>query len=273
VDGVVTGKGEGTWSEGKLTATASARFAGGRIEGLASPVIAEGIEADVEFTDLAALRSKQATVRVREITAGKVTLANLTAWLALAGSDLIDVTRVSAQAFGGELAMEAFTFVPSRKAVDTIVVFEGISAEEVMKLTEDLPARAAGKVSGRLPVQLDAVGLRLGTGWLGLQPGSTAEIQFNAAGLLTAGASPSSANYQVLQRVESGLLKLRVNELRLDIRPTDGPASRTARLHVAGEPVDPGLKAPVTLDLNVNGPLESLLNLGMKSGLKFGTKP
>jgi hypothetical protein len=122
-------------------------------------------------------------------------------------------------------------------------------------------------------VHFDAKGLRFGTGWLGVQPGSTAELQLNAAGLLTSGASPKSPSYAVLQKVESGLLKLNVTELRLDIRPPNSPEGRTAQLHVAGQPVDPTVKVPVVLDLNVNGPVEALLNLGMKSGLSIGTKP
>ena len=51
------------------------------------------------------------------------------------------------------------------------------------------------------------------------------------------------------------------------------PAGRTARLHLAGAPVDPDVKAPVILDLNVNGPLEKLINLGLDSRLSFGSKP
>ena len=142
-----------------------------------------------------------------------------------------------------------------------------------MALTRDLPAKAVGRVDGRFPLRLDDSGVRLGTGWLQLKPGVHAEIQFNATGLLTGGAAPSSPSYAVLKKVESGLLKLKVSELRLDIRPPNAPAGRTARLHLAGAPVDPDVKAPVILDLNVNGPLEKLINLGLDSRLSFGSKP
>jgi hypothetical protein len=85
--------------------------------------------------------------------------------------------------------------------------------------------------------------------------------------------STSSPSYAVLKKVESGLLKLGLTELRLEIRPPNAPAGRSATLHIAGAPLDPGVKAPVTLDLNVNGPLERLLNMGLDSRLSLGTKP
>jgi hypothetical protein len=107
---------------------------------------------------------------------------------------------------------------------------------------------------------------------LQLKPGAYAEIQFAAEGLLTTGVPQGNPSYAVLKKVESGLLKLKVSELRLDIRPPNAPENRSAQLHVAGEPVDPQVKAPVILDLNVNGPLEKLINLGLDSRISFGSK-
>jgi len=124
-------------------------------------------------------------------------------------------------------------------------------------------------VSGRFPIRVDDSGLRFGTGWLALTPGVYAELQLEAGGLLTNGVAAGSPSYSILKRIEAGLLKLRISELRLDIRPPAAPPGRSAQLHIAGSPVDPTVKAPVVLDLNVNGPLEKLLNLGMDSRVSF----
>jgi hypothetical protein len=174
---------------------------------------------------------------------------------------------------GGLVTAEPFVLVPSEAALDAVLLADGISIEEVMALTEDLPAKASGRVNGRLPVRIDEDGLRFGTGWLALKPGFPAEIAFNTKGLLTGGVAPGSPRHAVLQKIESGLLKLRIGELRLDIRPPNVPAGRSAQLHLKGEPVDPEVKAPVMLDLNVNGPLEKLINMGLDSRLSIGTKP
>jgi hypothetical protein len=271
--GTITGELTGGFRQGKFTAAGVAHLRDGRVGYPSAAIVAEGVEADLEFADAGRLITKPGQLRIRELQTPKVSFTDLRAEVALTGPERISVTQFSAKTLDGSISTEPFDYVPASEVLAAVVMVDGISAEKVMALTQNLPARASGKLSGRLPVHFDAKGLRFGTGWLGVQPGSTAELQLNAAGLLTSGASPKSPSYAVLQKVESGLLKLNVTELRLDIRPPNSPEGRTAQLHVAGQPVDPTVKVPVVLDLNVNGPVEALLNLGMKSGLSIGTKP
>lgn len=271
--GKFSGSVEGRWADGKLTATGRVHLQDGRLASTAKAITAEGIEADLEFTDFAALTTKPGTLRIRELRTGKLMLTDLVADFFLENSDRIAVTHATLKALGGSVTAEPFYFAPSRAELDAVLLADGISIEQVMALTQDLPAKATGRVNGRVPVRIGEGGLKLGTGWLALTPGVQAEIEFNAKGLLTGGAAPNSPRYAVLQRVESGLLKLRIGELRLDIRPPDAPEGRSARLHLKGAPVDPDVKAPIILDLNVNGPLEKLINMGMDSRLSIGTKP
>ncbi|MBI2814436.1 MAG: YdbH domain-containing protein [Opitutae bacterium] len=273
LEGRFTGQAEGRLAGKKLTTTGSVRLRDGRAKNAALAVTAEGIEAGLEFTDLAGLVSQPGAVRVRELRAGQLALREVDAGLALGGPDKITVQRASFQTLGGAVAVEPFNYFPSQREAELVVLVDGIDIAAVLALTQDLPARATGRVNGRFPLRIDAGGLRLGTGWLQLKPGVYAEMQFDATGLLTRGASASSPGYAVLKKVESGLLKLKITEMRLDIRPPNAPPGRSATLHIAGEPVDPDVKAPVVLDLNVNGPLEKLLNLGLDSRVSFGSKP
>ncbi len=268
-----TGSAEGRLAGKQLITSGTVRLREGRAAHPQGTVIAEGIEADLEFTDFAKVITKPGTLRVREVRTGQLALRDLAAEVALDGTSKIVVNHVSFTALGGTVSTEPFNYFPDRRELEAVVLVDGINIEEVMALTRDLPAKAVGRVNGRFPLRLDDSGVRLGTGWLQLKSGVHAQVQFNATGLLTGGASPSSPSYAVLKKIESGLLKLKVSELRLDIRPPNAPAGRSARLHIAGEPVDPDVKAPVTLDLNVNGPLERLINLGLDSRLSFGTKP
>lgn len=271
--GKFTGSAEGRLAGKELTTNGTVRLREGRAANPQGTITAEGIEADLEFTDFAEVVTKPGALRIREVRTGQLALRDLAAEVALAGTNKLAVSRLSFQALGGTVATEAFNYFPSLRELETVVLVDGINVEEVMALTRDLPARAKGRVNGRFPIRLDDSGVRLGTGWLQLKPGVYAEIQFNATGLLTGGASPSTPSYAVLKKVESGLLKLKISELRLDIRPPNAPAGRSAQLHLVGEPVDPDVKAPVILDLNVNGPLEKLINLGLDSRLSFGSKP
>ena len=273
VTGVLTGDVGGDYRDGKLSARGEFHLRDTRFAQAGMGLIAEGVEGDVEVADLAQLLARKAQLRAKSVMVGKFALTDLTTEFSRTESGSFAVAGISAQALGGSVHVEPFVYRLGETGAEAVVRAEGIRAEQVMALTEDLPARASGALSGRLPIRYDGDGLKLGTGWLGLAEGVTAEIQLHAAGLLTAGTSPKSPSYAVLKKVEEGILKLRVTEMRLDIRPPNAPPGRTAQLHVVGAPVDPEVKAPVTLDLNVNGPIESLLNLGLKSKVGMGTKP
>ena len=276
----------GAWDmAGKLTGSAAGKLAGrklvlggpvrlreGRVRYEPKDVTAEGIEADLDFIDLDKFVTKPGTLRVRELRVGQLALRDLAGDFAFADANQLVVSRLSLNVLGGSAAAEPFKYFLNLRELEAVVLVEGVDVREVMALTQDLPAQATGRVNGRFPLRIDGSGLRLGTGWLELKPGVYAEIQFKAAGLLTSGVAVGSPSYTVLNRIESGLLKLKVSELRLDIRPPNAPPGRSAQLHVVGEPVDPGVKAPVTLDLNVNGPLEKLINLGLGSNVSLGPK-
>jgi hypothetical protein len=269
--GRLTGSAQGRWAGKTFAATAQVHVADGRVVSPAHNVTADGVAVDLEFTDLDKFVTKPGTLRVAALQVGQFKLSEIDAEFAFGDANKIIVSRAALKALGGSLAVEPFKYFLSLRELDLVVLADNISVEEVMALTKDLPAKASGRVDGRLPVHIDDGGLRLGTGWLALKPGVYAQIQFAAAGLLTAGVSAKNPSYTVLKKIESGLLQLKVGELRLDIRPPNVPAGRTAQLHVVGEPVDPEVKAPVTLDLNVNGPLEKLLNLGMSSKVSIGS--
>ena len=271
MEGKLTGSAEGRLAGKKLTLSGPVRLREGRVRYAPKDVTAEGIEADLDFIDLDKFLTKPGTLRVRELRVGQLALRDLAADFTFANATQLVVSRVLLNALGGSVAAEPFKYFLNLRELEAVVLVEGINVMEVMALTQDLPAQAIGRVNGRFPIRIDGSGLRIGTGWLALKPGVYAEIQFKTSGLLTSGMAVNSPSYAVLNKIESGLLKLKVSELRLDIRPPNAPPGRSAQLHVVGEPVDPDVKAPVTLDLNVNGPLEKLLNLGLGSKVSFGT--
>lgn len=273
LEGKFSGHAEGRLAGKELTTSGTVRLREGRAQNTAQAVTAEGIEADLEFTDFSKVLTKPGALRIREVRTGQLVLRDMDYVFALEGTKKIVITKASFKALGGVVQAEPFNYFPDLRELEAVVLVDGINVEEIMALTQDLPAKASGRVNGRIPLRLDDNGLRLGTGWLQLKPGVHAEIQFNTSGLLTNGVSTSSPSYVVLKKIESGLLKLRITEMRLDIRPPNAVAGRSAQLHIAGEPVDPQVKAPVILDLNVNGPLEKLINMGFDSRLSFGTKP
>ena len=270
--GRLTGSAEGKIAGKEFAATAQVQLREGRAKHTGTGVAVEGIEADLEFTDLDHFRSKPGAVRAAKLTTGDLALTDIAAEIEFAGWDRVVVHGAAFSALGGKVTTEPFRLAPSQRELAATLLLDGIDVEQVLALTEDLPGRATGRVDGRLPIRVDDGELRLGTGWLELKKGVQAELQLNAQGMLTRGMDPKSATFQVMQKVESGLLRLRLGEMRLEVRPPDAPPGRSATLRLAGEPADPQVKAPVKLDLNVNGPIEALLNLGLNSRVRSGVK-
>jgi len=270
--GKLQGSATGAYADGKLTLAGDVELSEGRFEFPARSVVADGVSAKFRFRDLDKFISEPGDVRVASLTAGEIKTSNLDLQLAFDTVERIAVTRATLEAFGGRLAAEPFRFFPRQNELEAVLLVDGLVVEQVLALAKDVPAKATGRVDGRVPLRIDSAGIRLGTGWLELKRGVYAEVQFNADGLLTRGVAPNGAQYAVLKKIEAGLLRLKLAELRLDIRPPKAPPGRSAIIHLAGSPVDPEVKAPVTLDLNVNGPIEQLLNLGMNSRVSFGGK-
>lgn len=270
--GKLRGSADGRYADGKLTLGGDVELQEGRFAYSQRNVVAAGVSAKFKFRDLDKFISEPGEVHVASLTAGEIRTTNLDLQLAFDTVERIDVRRATLEAFGGRLAAEPFKCFPRRNELEAVLLVEGLVVEQLLALAKDVPAKATGRVDGRVPLRIDGSGVRLGTGWLELKRGVYAEVQFNANGLLTRGMATNSPQYAVMQKIEAGLLRLKLAALRLDIRPPNAPAGRSAIIHLAGEPVDPEVKAPVTLDLNVNGPLEQLLNLGFDSRVSFGGK-
>lgn len=270
--GRLSGTASGSYADGKFAAAGVVHLSEGRFGYPDRKITASGVTADFKFSDLDKFISEPGRVHIAELIAGEIKARNLELQLAFDTVERIAVSQATLEAFGGRLSAEPFKLFPRQNELEATLVVDGLVVEQLLALARDVPAQATGRVDGRLPLRIDGSGVRLGTGWLELKRGVYAEVQFNANGLLTRGLAASSAQYAVMKKIESGLLRLKLSELRLDIRPPKAPAGRSATIHLAGEPVDPEVKAPVTLDLNVNGPLESLLNLGFDSRVNFGGK-
>ena len=269
--GKLSGSAEGRARGKDISLAGRVQLREGRVGYSEKSVSVTGVEADLAFDDMWKIHTAPGqTVRAEELRVGELTARAIRIEFALESAEKIAVSRATLQALGGSVSAEPFKLFATQRELEAVLLVDGVDVAQVLALAKDVPAQATGRVNGRVPIRIDAGGLRFGTGWLALKPGVSAEVQFKADGLLTGGVDPKNPRYAVLKMIESGLLRLKVGEMRLELRPPNMPPGRTATLHVTGEPVDPNVKAPVTLDLNVNGPLERLLSLGMDSRVKLG---
>lgn len=270
MEGRLTGSIKGSYAKSQLAMDGRIRFEQGQLMNADDSIGVSGIESDFEFTDLIHLQSNPGMLRVRELRTGRLVANDLESELTFLSAEEIAVNQLTLKILGGTMAAEPFRQVLGKQELEVVVSADNLDVEKILALTEAVPAKASGRVDGRFPVRLDEHGLRIGTGWLELKKGVYAEVQLQADGLLTGGMSPKKAGFGLMKQIETGLMQLKLGALRMDIRPPDAPRGQTARLHLEGDPVDRSLKAPpVVLDVNVNGPLEQLLNFGFKNKISF----
>jgi len=61
-------------------------------------------------------------------------------------------------------------------------------------------------------------------------------------------------------------------ELEIRLTPEGDAEGRTARVRLKGGPADPALRAPVELEVNVRGPLDSLVQFSTHHRVRFGAE-
>ncbi|HVT72907.1 MAG TPA: YdbH domain-containing protein [Lacunisphaera sp.] len=262
IDGQVTGHASGRIGGGRVQVGGELHLRGGSYRHPTRAIAAEGVEFDLELLEQRHFATRPGALRARELRIGRLELRDVVATFGLESSSRLAVTQASFSALGGRADVEPFQYrVDGPGEVDVVVRAEGLDLAEVLRLAPGVPARGHGRIAGRLPLRIDFGGARLAPGWLALAPGESTELELHAPDLLTPGLKESDGGYLVRKQLELGLRRLVVHELRLDIHPPGAPRGVSSHLHLAGEPVGGG--EAVALDLDVNRPLENLIDLDL----------
>jgi len=173
------------------------------------------------------------------------------------------------------------------------VMFSGVALSELAKLVPTTLAGAQGRVDGRVAMRwTPAAGLALGKGELHVSSDASASLRLAPEpGFLTGRVprriallpawlgpvarwfSPENPAYETLSKIEQGELPLAVEALEIELYP-DGPdAPRTAHVMLAASPPEGSAVKRVRFNINVAGPLDQVIRLGLSDRLQldFGT--
>ncbi len=246
---------------------------GGAVRNAGQKVAVDGIEGDIAALNLAALATPPGqSLKVASIRVGDVELQGLSVRYQVKNAHQLSIEAATAEVFGGKVAVDPFEFDPAVADYSVTLECDGLRMEDIMALFPTANAKASGLADGRIPMRYGPKGVTFSHGWLELKAGHPGALQINQPGLLTANLSPQNVAYGTLKAVEAGLLNLRVDTLRAEVYPPDAPAGRSVHIMIAGQPQDPRVIAPVTFEVNVNGPVEKLIQWGLDSRMKFSTK-
>ncbi len=267
-DGRLTLSGEGTLVSGKPIGRLQVSIADAILRKAAADWELAGItlEGDFDLEGQGELTSSITTLRQ-----GAWMLHDGRVGLALGSGKLATVTGLQVSGLGGKLDLDPFSFTWDLPEVDLTLRLTGLSLGELLTYLPEALSEAVGRVDGRVDVRWSqAEGLRMGAGWLGLTGESEASVRLTPfPGLITSQLDAGNPGFMPLQRIELGQTALNVTLLRAVFSPEGDERGRTASVRLQAEPLDPMLKAPIIIDLNVAGPLDQLIKLGLEGRVSF----
>ncbi len=270
--GTLTLRGLGSWRDGAIGGEAEATVHDARFEDPSRHLTLEGLTGRLRVGDLAARR----TAGEQELTwsggrydtvpfgAGRVVFA-------VEGST-VRIRSARVAVLGGELEAGGMTLSTSSPDFTVTAQVRGVDLGQILFLLPPVLAAAQGRLDGHVALRRESGGLQIGVGRLSLRPGESAELRLAPTPGLLSAQLPAAVrqHYPGLVQLETGGIPLKADVLEVLLTPGGDAEGRTAVVRLEGGPVDPSLRAPVVLQVNVRGPLDSLVKFGTDSRLRFG---
>ncbi|MEY4939421.1 MAG: hypothetical protein RIQ93_1156 [Verrucomicrobiota bacterium] len=275
ISGVLQVEGHGGWAKEGVTGRGQFKVREGRLDFPTQKFGLEGVALDFAFDDIAGRRSP--ATQTLTWTAGHFDVLPIgpgRVVFSLAGEQVM-VEEATVALWGGEVVLAAFAFNTSKLEMSVIARVTAIDVKHLLPLLPPVLKEAQGRLDGSVTLSRDAAGIAIGGGRLALRSGEAAQLRFAPTPGLLSKSLPATVlkYYPGLKKIESGETPLRAELLEVSFTPDGDAEGRTASIRLAGGPVDPKLRAPIDLSINVRGPLESLVKFGTNSRLHFGAKP
>lgn len=257
LQGRLTGVGEGKVTAKRFAATARVSLREGRMRVGARDVSADGIEADLEFSDLWKFRTKSGALRVAELRLGRLPLHDLTADFGLWNGKQLTIHRGAARALGGRVETDTFGYHLDQRGVAVTIRPAGVSLAALLGLVTGPVPRITGRAGGELALRIHSDGVQVDGGHLAVESGVPSELQLNAATMIRSGARMDAATQEIMKAAGGQSVVVRLDAFRLDVRPPDLPLGTTARVEASGRVDD----NPVAFTYHVNGAIERYLRV------------
>ena len=167
--------------------------------------------------------------------------------------------------------MYALYFNFERLNTGFTIVLDSLKADEFIKQFPELgDSTASGTLHGRLPLSITKDGeIRLRDGYIYSPPGEKGNISIQNPTKIISTLSNSGMPIEVCDNLGKALQNLNYDILRFDLnQPRQNNGSMKIKLK--GESPNGKISTPVDLNININGPIEELLNLSVKTAKMKG---
>jgi len=158
-----------------------------------------------------------------------------------------------------------------RPSDEFVVYADRIDLGEALMMVMPFKGRMEGVLFGRFPVGIKEGHVRLAPGFLYSLPGQGGSLRLEDSEQMRALLERSGIKGDVQKPLAQALSDLDFNMLKLDLEPrADGEG--TLRIKLVGKSNDKAWPAPVDLNLNLHGPLEKLVNMGLDASRQQAPK-
>jgi hypothetical protein len=232
------------------------------------------------------------TLAIRTVTTARFGARAVAVTGQLRGVEAIEVTTARVEIAGGDVVAETFTVSLALPVVNARLHMSRVGLQDVVALVpESGLASARGRIDGEVTLGwTQAEGFAVGAGRLALRddeptvlrlapaPGfltSRVPLRFQLlpgwAGPFARWFAPLNPAFASLQEIELGRADLRVQSLDVQLTPEGDAQGRNARVVIHARPEKAGGSVgALTFTINVAGPLNDVMRLGLKENLSFG---
>ena len=273
VAAVVRGKVKGAEVSGHVAAEAKVRFLGSQPQVLgrgrvsdgrvrSGKAAVEGVAADVPFESGALFRTiERPFVTFKSAKAGNMLLGQGRFEFQLTPGGVF-VDRLEVGWCNGSLNAYSVHLDFKNPKDDFIVYADRIDLGAALMMVMPFKGKMEGVLYGRFPVGFDKGHVKLSTGYLYSLPGQGGKLRLDDHKQMQALLDKSGIRGDIQMPLSKALSDMDFNTFKMELEPkTNGDG--TLRIRMVGHSNDKAWPAPVDLNMNLNGPLEDLLNMGI----------
>lgn len=295
--GTVVLTGNGTIREGSPSGTVQLQLKHGRIGSVDQGWSLDDVTLSAELL-LEAAEFKARSTTPFELTVGTISTSrfgarNVFIQGVLKEDRTIAVSEARVEIAGGNIKLDPTILALTPLAVETTIHILNVGMQDIAALVPTGLSSAQGRIDGTVRMAWSlAQGFRIGAGELNLGASEPAVVHLAPVpgfltrtmpkrfepipawtGPLGKWLSADNPVYTNMEDIELGRAPLHVESLRVRLTPEGDERGRTAVVQMTARPAKAGASVKsVKFDVNVAGPLDSILKLGLNENFSIGTR-
>ncbi|MEI7947446.1 MAG: YdbH domain-containing protein [bacterium] len=151
---------------------------------------------------------------------------------------------------------------------DLIVYADRVDLGETLMMVTPLTGKIEGVLYGRFPVKIADKKIHLSPGFLYSLPGQGGMFRLDDVRQIEPWLAQAGIQSEVQGPLAKALGNMDFSTLRMELETPPDKGEAVLRLKIAGKSNDKEWPAPVDLNLNLHGPLEKVLNMGINFSQK-----